>query len=104
MGCSTQQIEMANKVKDGIIKFIKENGWKEGYRNNMAVDMCCACQILDEDPNMIFRNAIKAKHSYDDAFDRVVIIEPYAEQWDLDGEIEEKMLMPDTWIEWADKQ
>ncbi len=46
-------VDEAIEVANGILVFIDKNGWMEGFRNNMAVDLSIACHYIGYDPVLL---------------------------------------------------
>ena len=71
-------------ILNGVACFVVKNGWKPGYRNNMAVNGCI-CQhalgIDDIDPLGEFVKEKEGELAYDDYVYRRDNIAPYLESW-----------------------
>lgn len=48
----------AVNIINGIVQFVLTNGWKQGYRNDMAVNLCICCKILGVNPSTMFTSRI----------------------------------------------
>ena len=80
-----------------IINDFNNNEYVEGTRNNMAVDLSCACHVLNLDPVDTVINSLEKPLSLHDLTDlrrRVAKIDPYLDDWDQShGGVFSKMLM-----------
>lgn len=93
------------QVINGIIKFIKRMGWREGWRNNMAVDSLIAAMelgLIDEETqefgllNDMIRNTGIVENAYLDFIGRENVIQEYLPSWKHAAPI--YMLDKDFWI------
>lgn len=92
---SNAEVQLAIDVANGLIQFIRENKWKNGYRNNMAVDfelsMYTLGYIEQQDRNNMFVELFKDDLSQQDMNDyqeRSNRIDDYLERWHNDGSYE----------------
>lgn len=85
----TRAVDMLNNLVDDL----KNGGYREGRRNNIAVDLCILCYVLDLDPLEVggyyIKNETGAKvFSYsvnrkiEDLEDRINTISDYLSGWD----------------------
>lgn len=96
-------------VLTGIAYMIWWEGWKEGCRNNAAVDWCIACEVFGIQPqdeiekyiNKDFTNMVAEWHDRSDAEDRIETILGYVDGYTQD--VYYFMMMRDHWIELARK-
>lgn len=73
---------------DDIKKFIEEHGWREGYRNDLAVDISCYCYVLGFDVRDYLKNEIydyMKPSDVDDYIERTDLINKYLDHWDERG-------------------
>lgn len=90
---------VASKL-NALLDEFAAGGYKQGCRNNMAVDLSILCFELDIDPMETAEYAWKhtaARQTYD-LKDRIDVIENYLKDWDAYG-IEQYMLMDDSWVD-----
>lgn len=107
---TSDQVEQAKQIRRGIeIATSNEGfGWREGYRNTMAVDLACALWILgykDYESQSDWVEAELSLDTYDfnDCVDRLYVISGYLPKWDgCTNGVFDKMLDPDEWISWSD--
>lgn len=107
---SCEQIENAKKICNGIKAAVSNPGfgWREGWRNTMAVDLSCALWVLnhrdyEEQSKWITENLELSASDWDDCTDRLIIIEKYLDNWDSNPHgVFDKMIDPGEWIEWDD--
>lgn len=92
-----EHIRAAKDVVNGICAFMKREGWKEGYRNNMAVDLSCACKVIDIDPMYPIRRYIDNSYALRDAEQRIETIAKYADSWEQDNVLFARMTDPTLW-------
>lgn len=104
------EIEKAEKIVRGIESAVKNPGfgWREGYRNIMAVDLSCALYVLghkDCDSQLGWVESHLPLDAYDqaDCENRIETICEYLDGWDAEPNgVFDKMLDPDEWIKWSD--
>lgn len=83
----------AQSVFNGICQRLKTNGWQEGYRNNMAVNLMITSRMLgitegDNNERLVDIVDAWAGLSHDAEIDlrnRIDIIEGYVERWIFDA-------------------
>lgn len=100
-----ETVEKAADVVNGLVKAIKEGQYRKGWRNNIAVDLCCSMWILkynEEDPELVARRLeeegyITANES-ENLVARIKVVEGYYGSWFEDWE--DYWLMPEEWESW----
>lgn len=94
------EIRDAAKVLNGIVEFVRVNGWKEGFRNNMSVDLTIACFMLKLEPEEFFNHVLldlTDAPSARDFYYRLGTIEDYLDSWSYDPMY--YMTNKDLWID-----
>lgn len=77
-------IYRAMNLANGIVNNVSKGMYKEGYRNNIAVDFACACKMLGVDPCTYGLDELKPWLNNDevnDLIDRLDVIEAYLNFW-----------------------
>lgn len=101
------EIEEAAHITEAIASWCKksEPGYSEGWRNDVAVDLCCALRVLGYEDDaewdeffMTYCDAIVM--SVIDFRKRSEVLDDYVEVWFDNGEIFDKMLLKSKWIEY----
>lgn len=83
----------ATDMLNNLVDDLKNGGYREGRRNNVAVDLCILCYVLDLDPLEVggyyIKNETGAKvfsypvdHKIKDLEDRIDTISNYLSEWD----------------------
>ncbi len=112
LSCSEEQANKATRILNGIIHFIETYGWKRGYRNDMAVNICICCHVLELDiydvmtPVMPLEHPFKTHRAMNDASDiqkRLRTISTYIPEWDKSYDILDYAIDSDFWIAIDDK-
>lgn len=80
------ELEKAAKILNGIKGFVSRYGWRKGFRNDMSVNFCIACDMLGLDAGNMFNEHIfnieKVKVSaLEDFSQRHKVISKYLEKW-----------------------
>lgn len=100
-----ETVEKAADVVNGLIKAIKEGQYRKGWRNDIAVDLCCSMWILgykEDDPESVAYRL--ANESYLDPNERenllyrIEVIQEYYDVWYADWE--DYWLIPEEWEKW----
>ena len=91
-----QQAKDAAKICNAIMDNLCHGGYKEGYRNNIAVDFTCVCHVLNIDAGKLFRECIYERYGVtpyamvkiDDFLKRKEVINEYLNDrwgWDIEA-------------------
>ena len=89
------QAKDAAKICNAIMDDLCHGGYKEGCRNNIAVDFTCVCHVLGIDADKLFKECMYDRYGvtpyamgkYDDFHVRKEVIEEYCNDhwgWDLE--------------------
>lgn len=93
-----QKIDKAMKVLVGIFDFVNfDENYIEGWRNDIAVDFCIACKVLDMNPNVAKGHLNLSTIDMMDLDERINTIIPYADSWYMTGNIWNYSLIPYEW-------
>ena len=105
-GFDRSDIDDAVDIINGIYTAISNPGfgYLRGHRNNIAVDLTCACYVIDVDPDIIIGD-LASKYritsvQHLNAYDRIKVVKDYTPAWGTD--VLEYTLEADEWKEWAD--
>ena len=99
---AAEGMERAVKYVNSICDYLSGSGYKQGYRNNIAVDLSIVCYVLALNPCEVAKEAWSYRDimdHMDDLYERCETIGEYLEGWSNYGQdIFDKMLMLDEWI------
>lgn len=84
-GYNDDEIGKAIAYVNSIHHAMRTGEYVEGTRNNMAVDLCCACYVLGIDVNAMAKEALPTTSAYLDFNRRRETIAPYLVSWDCVG-------------------
>ena len=88
------QIRHAAEMLNAIVHDVGHGSYKPGARNNIAVDVCCLCHVLDIDPVWVMNQAGLSQYQLEDFDERKAVIDEYLDMWDEEyGGVFDKMFM-----------
>lgn len=100
-----EAVEKAADVANGLIKAIKEGQYRKGWRNDIAVDLCCSMWILKynkEDPELVAcrleEEGYLTANESENLVARIKVVEGYYDSWFVDWE--DYWLIPEEWEKW----
>ena len=78
--------QRAVKIINCICDFINRGFYFEGHRNNIAVDLACACHVVEVDIDDLRDEALDlTPTNYLNLKNRIKAIKPYLHGWDVFG-------------------
>lgn len=90
-------------IVERIVAWCQRGNYVEGYRNNIAVDLCSALYVLgyEDDTNwdeFFNEYCTKSPRDKSDFGLRSMTLNDYVSRWYDDGEIFDKMLLCNIWL------
>lgn len=80
---------------NGLLELLNDGyGYKEGVRNNIAVDLCCYCYVLGIDPIDIVKDLKLSYWQRHDFKNRIGVIEGYLDYWHRTGGVDAYTVLP----------
>ena len=92
---SFSEVEEFVKKLNSICDVLERGMYREGYRNNIAVDLCICCYVLGLEPTEVAEMAWADSDNKDlaDLKERVDVIVEYLNWWNRSSEIDNYMLV-----------
>jgi hypothetical protein len=92
-----EYVDMLN----GIVRWCREGGWTQGYRNTVAVDLTVGCVMLGLDPmevldKLVYADVIRSGEDDEDTATRIERVLNYQALFDWEWMIDPEMFVEEA--------
>lgn len=96
---SNENIDDAINMLNHLCDAVAHGDYREGTRNNIAVDLACLCYVLGLDPYDVAEEAWQGQSNpaRRDLKERLDVIDRYLEDWNNYGGVLSYMLLAHEW-------